>query len=126
MTIEKVLLVDDEPDIRAVANIALGAVGGWQVVLCESGSQTLERAATELPDLILLDVMMPEMDGPATFKKLREQEATAAIPIIFLTAKVQPQEIQEYLDLGAIGVINKPFDPMSLADQIRAVFAKQP
>jgi two-component system, OmpR family, response regulator len=121
MTIEKVLLVDDEPDIRAVAKIALGAVGGWQVVVCESGTEAIAQAAAEAPDIILLDVMMPEMDGPTTFKKLREQASTASIPIIFLTAKVQPQEIQAYLDLGAVGVINKPFDPMTLATQVKGV-----
>ncbi|MCA9651345.1 MAG: response regulator [Myxococcales bacterium] len=119
--IRTVLLVDDDEDIRVIGEMALRDVGGLQVVLAASGEQALEVAARERPDVILLDVMMPHMDGPTTFRRLREQEASSAIPVVFVTAKVQRQEIQRYLDLGAIGVIAKPFDPMALADELRAI-----
>lgn len=119
MTIRKVLLVDDEDDIRTVGHLSLSRVGGWQTVLASSGAEAVERAAAERPDLILLDVMMPGMDGPTTFGQLRAQEATATTPIIFMTAKVHKQEVTRYLELGAIGVIGKPFDPLLLPTEIK-------
>ena len=119
MTIRKVLLVDDEDDIRTVGNLSLSRVGGWQTVLASSGAEAVKKAAAERPDLILLDVMMPGMDGPTTFTQLRAQEATATTPIIFLTAKIQKQEVARYLELGALGVIGKPFDPMTLPSEIK-------
>jgi CheY-like chemotaxis protein len=119
MTIHKVLLVDDEDDIRTIGQLSLSRVGGWQTVLAASGSEAVARAATERPDLILLDVMMPGMDGPTTFGQLRAQEATAKTPIIFMTAKIQKQEVARYLELGAVGVIGKPFDPMTLPAEIK-------
>ncbi|HEX8704191.1 MAG TPA: response regulator [Myxococcaceae bacterium] len=119
MTIRKVLLVDDEDDIRTVGNLSLSRVGGWQTVLASSGAEAVKKAAAERPDLILLDVMMPGMDGPTTFTQLRAQEATATTPIIFMTAKVQKQEVARYLELGAVGVIGKPFDPMTLPTEIK-------
>ena len=118
-TLRKVMLVDDEDDIRTIGNLSLSRVGGWQTVLASSGAEALEKAALEKPDLILLDVMMPGMDGPTTFGKLRAQEATARTPIIFMTAKIQKQEVARYLELGALGVIGKPFDPMTLPQEIR-------
>lgn len=118
-TLRKVMLVDDEDDIRTIGNLSLSRVGGWQTVLAASGAEALEKAAAEKPDLILLDVMMPGMDGPTTFGKLRAQEATARTPIIFMTAKIQKQEVTRYLELGALGVIGKPFDPMTLPQEIR-------
>lgn len=120
----KVLLVDDDEDIRMIGQMALQEVGGFEVVLASSGAQALVVAAAERPDVIVLDVMMPGMDGPTTFRRLRDDEATAAIPVVFVTAKVQRQEVQRYLDLGAIGVIGKPFDPMSLPDELRAIVAR--
>ncbi|HLL06816.1 MAG TPA: response regulator [Myxococcaceae bacterium] len=119
MTIRKVLLVDDEDDIRTVGNLSLSRVGGWQTVLASSGAEAVKKAAAERPDLILLDVMMPGMDGPTTFTQLRAQEATATTPIIFMTAKIQKQEVARYLELGALGVIGKPFDPMTLPSEIK-------
>jgi two-component system, OmpR family, response regulator len=119
MIIRKVLLVDDEEDIRTVGNLSLSRVGGWQTVLAASGAEAVSRAAAERPDLILLDVMMPGMDGPTTLGQLRAQEATAHTPIIFMTAKSQKQEVTRYLELGAIGVISKPFDPMTLPSEIK-------
>ncbi|RKG85169.1 response regulator [Corallococcus praedator] len=118
-TIQKVLLVDDEDDIRTIGQLSLSRVGKWQTVLASSGAEALEKAATEVPDLILLDVMMPGMDGPTTFGRLRAQAATANTPIIFMTAKIQKQEVARYLELGAVGVIGKPFDPMTLPQEIR-------
>ncbi|MEX1364881.1 MAG: response regulator [Nannocystaceae bacterium] len=122
--LRKVLLVDDDEDIRMIGQMALHDVGGFEVVTASSGARALELAAAERPDVILLDVMMPGMDGPTTFRRLRDDEATAAIPVVFVTAKVQRQEVQRYLDLGAIGVIGKPFDPMSLPDELRAIVAR--
>jgi CheY-like chemotaxis protein len=119
MTIRKVLLVDDEDDIRTIGRVSLSRVGGWQTVLASSGAEALTKAAAERPDLILLDVMMPGMDGPTTFGQLRAQEVTAKTPIIFMTAKIQKQEVARYLELGAVGVIGKPFDPMTLPAEIK-------
>ncbi|WP_224242333.1 response regulator [Hyalangium gracile] len=119
MLIRKVLLVDDEDDIRTIGQLSLSRVGGWQTVLAASGTEAVTKAASEQPDLILLDVQMPGLDGPTTFGKLRAQEATANLPIIFMTAKIQKQEVARYLELGAIGVIGKPFDPLTLPSEIK-------
>jgi two-component system OmpR family response regulator len=119
--LSKVLLVDDEPDIRRIGQISLEHVGQWTVVQAQSGLQALTLAANERPDVILLDVMMPELDGPGTFARLREDPATASIPVIFMTAKAQPHEVASYRALGAAGVIAKPFDPMSLPGEIRSI-----
>lgn len=121
--IRKVLLVDDDEDIRVIGEMALREVGGLEVVMASGGEEALQLVGPERPDVILLDVMMPRMDGPTTFKRLQHDEATAEIPVVFVTAKVQRQEIQRYLDLGAIGVIGKPFDPMTLADELRRIAA---
>ena len=117
--LERVLYVEDEPDIREVAQLALEAVGGLTVQACDSGQQALDLVAGFDPDVILLDVMMPGMDGPATLAALRALPAIAETPVVFMTAKVQAREIAEYLEFGAIGVIRKPFDPMTLADELR-------
>nr|WP_136924994.1 response regulator [Polyangium aurulentum] len=123
MAIAKVLLVDDEPNIRKIGELSLKKVGKWAVVLASSGSEGIELAAQERPDLILLDVMMPGLDGPATLAELKSRAETADIPVIFMTAKVQKQEVERYLAAGAVGVIPKPFDPMSLPSQIREIIA---
>ena len=114
-----VLLVDDEDDIRAVGQIALEDVGGWRTLLAGSGAEAVELAVRERPDVVLLDVMMPGTDGPSTLGLLRGNPVTASTPIIFLTAKVQKPEVQRLLELGAKGVLAKPFDPMTLADDVR-------
>lgn len=121
LILSKVLLVDDEPDIRRIGQISLEHVGQWKVVQAQSGLQALSLAAHERPDVILLDVMMPELDGPETFARLREDPVTARIPVIFMTAKAQPHEVASYRALGAAGVIAKPFDPMSLPGEIRSI-----
>ncbi|MEO6697505.1 MAG: response regulator [Gammaproteobacteria bacterium] len=124
-TLKRILVVEDEPDIRAVAKLALEAIGHFTVKLCGSGAEALEAAKDFAPDLILLDVMMPGMDGPATLQRLRTNPATAAIPVIFLTAKTQASEMSKYRSLGALDVIPKPFDPMTLATRVRAVWRQQ-
>ena len=120
----RVLIVDDEPDIRTIGELSLSAIGGWQVVQAASGAEALERLAADRPDLVLLDVMMPGMDGPTTLAKMRETEAGQHLPVIFMTARTQRSDVESYLELGAIGVIAKPFEPMTLADEIRNIVAK--
>jgi CheY-like chemotaxis protein len=121
--LNRILFVEDDPDIQAVGRLALEVVGGFQVVSCSAGHEALRVAPTFAPDLILLDVMMPVMDGPETLRQLRALEATRAIPIVFMTAKVQRHEVEQYLALGAVNVIAKPFDPMLLAAAIREIWA---
>lgn len=115
----KVLYIEDEPDIRAVTEFALEDEG-FELTPCASGKEALERAPGGAWDLILLDVMMPGMDGPTTLRQLRDLPGLAQTPVLFMTAKVQPSEMAQYLALGAIGVISKPFDALTLGDQIRA------
>lgn len=117
-----ILYVEDEPDIQTVAKLALEIVGRFKVLLCNTGDEALRQLETKTPDLILLDVMMPGMDGPSTLGALRKNPATAGIPVVFMTAKVQPHEIAHYKTLGALDVIVKPFDPMTLASQIRGIW----
>lgn len=123
--LRRILFVEDEADIQAVARLALEAVGGFVVEACSSGQEALQRAVAFNPDLILMDVMMPAMDGPATLRALRSMPALTTTPVIFMTAKVQASELAEYRALGALDVIAKPFDPMRLADQIKAVWARR-
>jgi CheY-like chemotaxis protein len=122
MKLEKILLIDDETDIRRIADLCLRLVGNYEVITAGSGEEGLYLSESEAPDLILLDVMMPGMDGTAVFEKLRANESTKNIPVIFMTARVQAREKQNYLSLGARGVIDKPFDPMTLPRQVRALF----
>ncbi|GGO35737.1 response regulator [Deinococcus humi] len=119
--LRRVLLVEDDPDIQAVALIALEDIGGLQVQACDSGSEALERFAAFNPDLVLLDVMMPGMSGPETLAALRALPGGYRVPVVFMTAKVQKGEVQKYLELGAAGVIPKPFEPMTLADDLRGL-----
>ena len=122
--LERILYVEDESDIRTIAVTVLEAVGGFAVIACASGREAVEAAPGANADLILLDVMMPGMDGPATLKALREIPETARTPTIFITAKVQPGEIEHFKALGAIDVIAKPFDPMLLSAQIREIWQR--
>jgi CheY-like chemotaxis protein len=123
--LNRILLVEDEADIRTVATLALQAVGGFTVTSVSSGHEALETARTFVPDLILLDVMMPGLDGPATLHALRAQPQTTEIPVMFVTAKVQPQEVAELRALGALGVIAKPFSPMTLPTMINQLWTQQ-
>ena len=123
--LSRILYVDDDDDIRTIAIFALEAIGNFQTASCGSGREALERAETFDPQLLLLDVMMPEMDGPAVLAEFRKRPRTAHTPAVFMTAKVQQSEIDQFMTLGAIDVIAKPFDPMALPDLIRAAWAKQ-
>lgn len=122
MALSKILYVEDEPDIQTVARLSLESLGGFTLEVCSSGEEALAKAPLFQPDLILLDVMMPGMDGPTTLQRLREVPSLAAVPVVFMTAKAQPQEIRHFQELGALGVITKPFDPMALPSQVRAIW----
>lgn len=122
--VNKILYVEDEADIRTIAEIALRDIGGFTLNSCSSGAQALESVAEFNPDLILLDVMMPGMGGPETLEELRKLNATASTPVIFMTAKVQPQEIEYYKSLGAVDVISKPFNPLTLAVEIKKIMSQ--
>ena len=115
----RVMYVDDEGDIREVVGLALSLDPEIEVNLVDSGEACLNRVASWKPDVILLDVMMPRMDGPATLSHLRQSDETKSIPVIFMTARAQPSEIETYLSIGARGVIKKPFDPITLAALVR-------
>jgi len=125
MAVSKVLLVDDEPHIRRIGELSLKGVGKWTVILASSGSEALGLAARESPDVILLDVMMPGMDGQDTLAALKANAVTSTIPVIFMTAKVQKHEVDRYRELGAAGVIPKPFDPMGLPAQVLDILASR-
>ncbi len=121
MQLSKILLVDDDENIRTIALLSLE--DDYQVEIATSGQAALQHAMKSKPDLILLDVMMPGLDGKATFEKLQEIPELAKIPVVFMTAKVQIHEIDFYLKLGAAGVITKPFDPMTLAGDVQNIWA---
>lgn len=121
----KVLIVDDEDDIRRIARIALTKVGRMDVVEASSGTEGVRKAAEERPDVVLLDVMMPGLDGPSTLAVLLSDPATASLPVIFLTAKAMASEVERLKGLGARGVLTKPFDPMKLASDVRTIL-KEP
>ena len=118
MEIHKVLLAEDEEDIRKVAQISLQFRGGWEVILATNGEECLAKAASDRPDVILLDCMMPKLDGYETCRRLKQDPSLRNIPVIFLTAKAQEVEMKKGLSLGAVGYLIKPFNPMSLAAEI--------
>lgn len=122
MPLNKVLYCEDEPDIRTVAEIALVNVAGLQVRVCEHGGLAVDAAREFQPDLILLDVMMPNLDGPGTLQALRREPDLAHIPVVFMTAKAMPGEIATLKALGAAEVIAKPFDPMLLGATLRTIW----
>lgn len=115
---KRILIVDDEDDIREVAQVSLELVGHFDVLTVSSGRDGVERARSGQPDAILLDVMMPDMDGPSTLVQLRADPATRDIPVLFLTAKAQTAERTRLADLGVAGVLTKPFDPLKLAGEV--------
>ncbi|MCW8398542.1 response regulator [Legionella sp. PATHC038] len=122
--LKKILYAEDEEDIRAIAQIALEDIGGFTVRYCSNGKKILEEAIEYIPDLLLLDVMMPEMDGPTTLREIRKNPNFIKIPAIFMTAKIQNNEIEDYKSIGAIDVIKKPFDPLTLATSIKNAWLK--
>lgn len=117
----KVLIIDDEDDIRSVAALSLGILGGVEVVEADTGKDGISKAASEQPDVILLDMMMPGMDGPTTLLALRDHPDTNKIPVIFLTARAMTNEVERLKQMGAKGILTKPFDPTALASQVRAI-----
>lgn len=120
--LQRIMHVEDDPSIQQVAKIALEAVGGFTVHTCSSGQQALDDYQAFAPQLILLDVMMPGMDGPTTLQQLRQQFDLSKVPAVFMTAKVQSSEVESYKALGAADVVVKPFDPMALSGQIRRIW----
>ena len=122
--LKKILYVEDEPDIQMIARVALENVGGFELCVCSSGAEALEKAEAFDPDMFLLDVMMPGMDGPTTLAELRKISSLSNKPVMFMTAKVQPQEVEHLKSLNVADVIAKPFDPMVLANNIRESWAK--
>ncbi len=124
-TLRKILYVEDEADIQKIAKLALESVGGYEVLICGSGAEALEKAPGFEPDVMLLDVMMPGMDGPGTLAALWKIDALKKTPAIFLTAKAMPAEIERYKEMGALGVIAKPFDPMALAAKVRDIWERR-
>jgi CheY-like chemotaxis protein len=115
---KRILIIDDEDDIREIAKLSIELVRQWEVITASSGQEGLHTAAVEHPDAILLDVMMPDMDGLMTYQRLQETTETRNIPVVLLTAKIQETDYRRFLDLGVHGVLAKPFDPLKLADQL--------
>jgi two-component system OmpR family response regulator len=124
--LSRILFVEDDPDIQVVATLALESLGGFRVLACSSGAEALSRFAELAPDLVLLDVMMPGMDGPATLEALRRLPGGSTTPVVFMTARVQAHEVSRYKALGAVEVISKPFDPMRLAEVVREIWSSLP
>jgi two-component system, OmpR family, response regulator len=123
--LKRVLFVEDDPDLQTVARVALEALGGFTVLGCSSGVEALERVEAFAPDLILLDVIMPGMDGLETLRALRllpRIGGIAAVPVVFMTASAQAQDVSEYRAAGAVDVIAKPFDPMTLPATVRSIW----
>ncbi len=122
-TLQKIMYVEDEPDIQTIASIALENIGGFSVKTCNCGADALEEAPEFAPDLILLDVMMPDMDGPTTLLEIRKIDSLVSTPVVFITAKAQLHEIAQYKSQpGVLDVITKPFDPITLSDTIRNIW----
>lgn len=117
--LERILYVEDEAMLQLITRKTLEKIGGFTVEVCGLGGKAVAMARAFRPDIILLDVMMPDIDGPTVLEHLRQDPETLAIPVIFVTAKVQPEEIERFLALGAVGVIAKPFDPLTLSEDVR-------
>ncbi len=114
----RILIIDDEDDIREVAALSLESVAGWDVMMASSGAEGIREAVKQQPDAILMDVMMPGMDGPTTFREMQKTPEIAHIPVVLLTAKVQGVDQRRFAGLGVAGVLFKPFDPLTLAEQM--------
>jgi CheY-like chemotaxis protein len=120
--LKKILYAEDEPDVQTVVELTVQTMSDYEIKVCDNGKRLLECVEEYNPDLILLDVMMPEMDGPTTFKNLQENIKTKAIPVVFMTAKAQIHEIEIFKETGIWGVITKPFDPMNLCNEIAKIW----
>ncbi len=124
MNISSVLMIDDDANIRRITQLVLTRMAHWEVKLASSGKEALDILVDYQPDLILLDVMMPGMDGPTTLSAIKQTYGNAAAPVIFMTAKALKTEVDFFLNLGSAGVITKPFDPISLPDEIHCILKK--
>lgn len=120
--LKKIMYVEDDPDLRKIVTVSLTAKGGFTVQVCESGEQALKQVEEFKPDLIIMDVMMEEMDGPETLGKLRQLPEAAAIPIFFMTSRILPQDMENYKKIGVVGVIKKPFHPLRLAAEVKELW----
>lgn len=120
--LKKILYAEDEPDVQTVVEMTIQAMSDYEIKICNNGKKLLDCVEDYNPNLILLDVMMPEMDGPTTFKNLQQNKNTKDIPVIFMTAKAQVHEVEKFKEIGALGVITKPFDPMSLCNEILEIW----
>ena len=120
--LKSIICIDDEQDILEITKLSLETVGGYNVTACNDGHAGIEKALEISPDLFLIDVMMPGIDGPATLEKIKQNDAIKNTPVIFMTARVQPAEVEEYINLGAAGVVSKPFDPMQLAGEVLKIW----
>jgi len=122
--LKKILCVDDDPDILTIAKLALEQLGGYSLATCSTGRDGVREAGAWRPDLIIMDVMMPELDGPATLRMLQSDQLAFDIPVVFMTARVARSEVEEYKALGAVDVIAKPFDPIALSSQVRSIWER--
>ncbi len=122
ISLQRILLADDEPDILEVSKIALETVGGFEVATCSSGAELLQRLPDFRPDLIIMDVMMPDMAGPEVLSRVRDLPGFSGIPVIFLTGVTNGNELKALRDSGAADIILKPFDPMTLADRVDGIW----
>ena len=120
--LKKILYVEDQKDIQMIAKAALETIGEYELMICSSGIEALAQIVEFKPDLLLLDVMMPGMDGPATLKEIKKRDDVKNIPVIFMTAKVLPSEIDQLMSMGAISIVPKPFDPVTLANNIQQIW----
>jgi len=122
ISLQKILLADDEPDILEISRIALETVGGFEVSVCSSGKTLLERLPEFRPDLVIVDVLMPDMTGPEVFEEIRRRPEYDEVPVIYLTGVIQEEELEDLRETGVADIILKPFDPMTLADRINGVW----
>ena len=120
--LKKILYAEDEPDVQTIVELTIQTMSDYEIKICNNGKKLLECVEDYKPDLILLDVMMPEMDGPTTFKNLLDNENTKKIPVIFVTAKAQVHEVEKFKEIGSLGVITKPFTLMNLCDEIQEIW----
>lgn len=122
ISLQRILVADDEPDILEIAKIALETVGGFEVSTCSSGKRLLERLPEFEPDLVIVDVLMPDMTGPEVFEEIRRRPEYDEVPVIYLTGVIQEEELEDLRETGVADIILKPFDPMTLADRINGVW----
>jgi two-component system OmpR family response regulator len=120
--LKNILYVDDDPDLQKIVQLSLQSKGEFTVQVCDSGMEAIAKVKESQPDLIILDVVMREMDGPETLLELQKLPEAADIPVIFMTSRVRPEKVKRYKEIGAVGVIEKPFQPRKLADQVRKLW----